>query len=71
MIYPFLHIAPDPQEMLQIGSIPSAVIADYEIQSMLKGLYLYIRQIHFKKILHGYSKMCFPNNILFAYFLGR
>ena len=42
VIYPFLHIAPDPQEMLQIGSIPSSVIADYEIQSMLKGLYWYI-----------------------------
>ena len=44
VVYPFLHIAPDPQEMLQIGSIPSSVIADYEIQSMLKGLYWYIRR---------------------------
>ena len=43
VIYPFLHIAPDPQEMLQIGSIPSSVIADYEIQSMLKGLYCYVQ----------------------------
>ena len=51
VIYPFLHIAPDPQEMLQIGSIPSSVIADYEIQSMLKGLYWYIVQTLNKLII--------------------
>ena len=45
VIYPFLHIAHSPEDMVKIGDIPSSVIKGLAIQRMIKGIHKTIKVI--------------------------
>ena len=72
VIYPFLHIAHSPEDMVKIGDIPSSVIKGLAIQRMIKGIYKTIKVfidslgIKYLVIVHQikiYSKMVLYLNL--------
>ena len=66
VIYPFLHIAHSPEDMVKIGDIPSSVIKGLAIQRMIKGIYktikVFIDSLGIKKDIFSYRP---PNQDIF------